>query len=98
MAQYRVVRDCYGFQGRYWKKDVVVSLRGDEDGIPRHFELIGGKPVAPKVEVEESEGGEGSDEPETLKDLGKAETPAEAKARLKAEAKKKKAADKLAGK
>ena len=39
MAKYEVIRNCYGFQKRYWEKGQIVDL-DPQQKIPRHFKLI----------------------------------------------------------
>ncbi|MCP4372967.1 MAG: hypothetical protein GY797_33400 [Deltaproteobacteria bacterium] len=42
--RYKVIRDCHGFLGRYWKKETIVDPKQfyakwpkNEDLIPKHF-------------------------------------------------------------
>ena len=50
MKQYKVLRNCSGFKGRRWEKDMVVEFE-DDATPPHHFELIkSGKKEAPKKE------------------------------------------------
>ncbi|MBL0320285.1 MAG: hypothetical protein IPP74_13495 [Alphaproteobacteria bacterium] len=37
--KYRVIRNCYGFKGRYWSKDQIVEVDGSEIP-PEHFDKI----------------------------------------------------------
>ena len=37
--KYRVIRNCYGFKGRYWEKDQIVEVDNTEIP-PEHFEKI----------------------------------------------------------
>lgn len=42
MALYQVLCDCYGFQGRYWEKGMIVEIDPKENP-PHHFKLVGKK-------------------------------------------------------
>lgn len=53
MAKYEVLRDCYGFQGRYWEKGEIVEIN-PKDNPPHHFKKIEGKSVASVVSSEEA--------------------------------------------
>ena len=35
--KYRVLRNCYGFEGRYWQRDDIVEL-DPKSNPPIHFE------------------------------------------------------------
>ena len=37
--KYRVLRNCYGFQGRYWKRDDIVDL-DPKSNPPIHFKPL----------------------------------------------------------
>jgi len=39
MAKYEVLRDCYGFQGRYWEKGMIVDI-DPKDNPPHHFKRV----------------------------------------------------------
>jgi hypothetical protein len=39
MAKYEVLRDCYGFQNRYWEKGVIVEI-DPKTNPPKHFKKI----------------------------------------------------------
>jgi hypothetical protein len=43
MKQYKVLRNCWGYQLRAWKEGAIVDLP-DNATPPHHFELIGTKP------------------------------------------------------
>jgi hypothetical protein len=47
MAQYQVLRDCYGFQGRYWEKGMIVDI-DPKDNPPHHFKRVDGKESGPE--------------------------------------------------
>jgi len=46
MAKYKVLRDCYGFKGGYWKEGVIVNL-ADGENPPKHFQRIDGEEPEP---------------------------------------------------
>lgn len=53
MAQYKVVRNCYGFQDRYWREGDVVEIDPKENP-PHHFQLVEeGESAVPVVESQE---------------------------------------------
>lgn len=39
MAKYEVLRDCYGFMGRYWEKGDIVEI-DSKNNPPHHFKLV----------------------------------------------------------
>lgn len=47
MAKYQVLRDCYGFQNRYWEKGVIVDI-DPKDNPPHHFKLVSDSTIASK--------------------------------------------------
>jgi hypothetical protein len=49
MAKYIVERDCYGFQGRYWRKGEAVEL--SESEIPNHHFKRLDKPTEQTIEA-----------------------------------------------
>jgi len=58
MKQYKVLRNCWGFQKRYWAEGKIVDLP-DDANPPHHFEFIGRTPdpepyghMEPKVQEE----------------------------------------------
>jgi len=75
MAKYQVLRDCYGFQNRYWEKGMIVDIDPKENP-PHHFKLIDGKNPGPKA----TEGQE-SKEASTAAEIAREEMLAEAKSR-----------------
>jgi hypothetical protein len=46
--KYKVLRDCYGFQGKYWKEGEEPDL-DPKTNPPKHFKPLAG----PKAPVEE---------------------------------------------
>lgn len=48
MKKYTVLRDCHGFQGRYWSKGTVIEL-ADDVTPPKHFKLVSEGSVAKPV-------------------------------------------------
>lgn len=52
MPKYKVVRNCYGFKGKYWEKDEIVVLASDIKP-PHHFKMIGKEESFVKVDEEE---------------------------------------------
>lgn len=50
MAKYRVLNDCFGYQGRYWVKG-EIALLDPSTKPPKHFQRIDAPvAVAPVVE------------------------------------------------
>jgi hypothetical protein len=48
MAKYEVLRDCYGFQNRYWEKGTIVEI-DSKDKPPHHFARIGENQAGPEA-------------------------------------------------
>jgi hypothetical protein len=46
--KYKVMRDCHGYKGKYWKQDDIVEFDAD-DTPPRHFLPLDGSPKAKEV-------------------------------------------------
>jgi len=44
MPKYEVLRDCYGFQKRYWRRGDIVEIAEGENP-PHHFKRLDGEPV-----------------------------------------------------
>jgi len=44
MAKYKVLRDCYGFQNRYWEKGEIAEI-DPKDNPSQHFERMDKKIV-----------------------------------------------------
>jgi hypothetical protein len=49
--KYLVLRDCYGFKGRFWHKDEIVELAENENP-PHHFQHIEKEPEPKPAEKE----------------------------------------------
>lgn len=49
MKKFLVLRNCHGFQGRYWYKDDVVEFENDVVP-PKHFQILDGQADAKKAE------------------------------------------------
>ena len=47
MAKYKVLRDCYGFQNRYWEKGEIAEI-DPKDNPSQHFERMDKKIVEEK--------------------------------------------------
>lgn len=47
MAKYQVLRDCYGFQNRYWEKGMIVDIDPKENP-PHHFKLVSDPTIVSK--------------------------------------------------
>ncbi|RJO64166.1 MAG: hypothetical protein C4540_04610 [Candidatus Omnitrophota bacterium] len=52
MAKYEVLRDCYGFQNRYWEKGEIVEI-DPEMNPPKHFKKIKAESAAVKEQKQE---------------------------------------------
>ena len=50
MPRYEVLRDCFGFQGKFWKRGECVEL-GLGLTPPKHFRLVEPESKAPPSEV-----------------------------------------------
>lgn len=52
--KFKVLRDCYGYKGRYWKADDIVEF-AENDMPPSHFLALGVKPVLVEDELKPKE-------------------------------------------
>jgi len=72
MAQYEVLRDCYGFHNRYWEKGMIVDIDPKENP-PHHFKRLDGGPRAAE--------GQETKEASTAVEIAREEMLVEAKSR-----------------
>lgn len=61
MAKYEVLRDCYGFQGRYWEKGEIIDI-DPKERPPIHFRLLTAEPKqTPEKKITRLHGEESTD-------------------------------------
>jgi hypothetical protein len=60
MPKYLVIRDCYGFQGKYWEQERITDEIPEGVKVPEHFERIEGKKAAASASVKEQSFAEGT--------------------------------------
>ncbi len=80
MARYRVLNDCYGFQGRYWEKDQIAEIDPKENP-PKHFQLVGDSDVVPGEKGPKTKDPAASSEAKTAADVERETLLIEAKGR-----------------